>query len=223
MNSVHDMGGMQGFGPVILEKNEPVFHAEWERRALAVTLAMGATAVWNLDQTRQARESLPPATYLSSSYYEIWIRALENLMVKHGVVTREELANGSMLSAPSPAVRKRSKAEMLAGLARGGPTERPIDKAQLFHVGDRVRALNIHPQGHTRLPRYVRGHIGTIIMAHGAHVYPDRHAAKLGAPFDDKPEWLYTVSFDGETLWGPDAEPNSEITVDAWEPYLEKV
>ncbi len=222
MNSIQDMGGMQGFGLVIPEQNEPIFHAEWERRALAVTLAMGAAGLWNIDISREARESLDPGTYLNSSYYEIWIRAMENLMLDYGVVTQEELDQGRALEAPSPIVQRRDAQQIQAALAKGAPTERMTDQPARFQVGDRVRALNIHPKGHTRIPRYVRGHVGTVIMVHGAHVYPDRHVTKRVAPFDDRPEWLYTVCFDGKELWGPQAEPNNEVTVDAWEPYLER-
>lgn len=222
MNSIQDMGGMQGFGPVMPEHNEPIFHAEWEKRALALTLAMGAAGLWNIDISREARESLDPRIYLNSSYYEIWIRAMENLMRDYGVVTQEELEQGRSLQAPSPIVQRRDSEQIKAALAKGAPTERYTDQPARFKVGDRVLALNIHPKGHTRLPRYVRGHVGTVVMVHGAHVYPDRHVTKRVAPFDDRPEWLYTVCFDGKTLWGPHAEANSEVTVDAWEPYLER-
>ena len=96
MNSVHDMGGMQGFGPVRPEADEPVFHAVWEKRALALTLAMGATGQWNIDLSRSARESLPPALYLGSSYYQIWLTALENLMRERGLASADELQSGQM-------------------------------------------------------------------------------------------------------------------------------
>ena len=222
MKSIQDMGGMQGFGPVMPEQNEPIFHAEWEKRALAVTLAMGAAGIWNIDISRESRESLDPRVYLNSSYYEIWIRAMENLMLDYGVVTKEELHQGRAMAAPSPIVQRRDANQIQAALAKGAPTERHLDQPARFQVGDQVRALNIHPKGHTRIPRYVRGHVGTVVMVHGAHVYPDRHVTKRLAPFDDRPEWLYTVCFDGKELWGSNAETNSEVTVDAWEPYLER-
>ena len=224
MNGVHDMGGLQGFGPVQLEANEPLFHAEWERRALGLTLAMGASGQWNIDLSRAARESLPPATYLSSSYYEIWVRGIEKLMLQRGLVSPTELQQGQPQDTPRPLARVMKATEVDAALARGSPATRPGSVPARFAVGDRVRALNLHPQGHTRLPRYVRGHVGTVTIVHGCHVFADRHAATApGEPFDDRPEWLYTVVFDGADLWGPQAEPGTQVSVDAWEPYLETV
>ena len=222
MNGVHDMGGMQGYGPVQPEASEPLFHAPWERRALGLTLAMGATGQWNIDQSRSARESLPPAVYLNSSYYEIWIRALERLMLERGLVDASELAQGEPTQAPRALARVLHRADVDGALARGSPTERPLQQPARFATGDRVRALNVHPSGHTRLPRYVRGHVGTVTLVHGPHVFADRHAASpAGAAFDDRPEWLYTVVFDGQDLWGASAEPGTSVSVDAWEPYLE--
>ena len=221
MNGVHDMGGLQCFGPVRPEPDEPLFHAPWESRALAVTLAMGAGGRWNIDLSRAARESLPPATYLASSYYEIWIRALEQLMLERGLVSAAELA-GDATPAPAPADWRPLAAERVdAALAAGSPTERPAAQPARFTVGDRVRAAQRNPAGHTRLPRYVRGQVGTVAHVHGAHIFPDRHVSRPLPPYDDVPEWLYTVVFDGRTLWGAQADPTLEVSVDAWEPYLE--
>jgi nitrile hydratase subunit beta len=222
MNGVHDMGGLQGFGPVQREVDEPLFHADWERRALGLTLAMGATGQWNIDLSRAARESLPPAVYLSSSYYEIWIRGLEKLMLQRGLVDIDELGGDQVLQAPVPVRHVLRREQVDAALARGTPATRPETAPARFVVGDRVLARNRHPKGHTRLPRYVRGHIGVIERVHGSHVFADRHAATApGAPFDDRPEWLYTVTFDATTLWGDSAEAGTQVSVDAWEPYLE--
>lgn len=223
MNGVHDMGGQQGFGPVLLEVNEPLFHAPWESRAMAVTVAMGASGQWNIDLSRSARESLPPATYLSSSYYEIWIRALEKLMLERGMVTQAELASGQLSAPPVKVNRVLTRETVDAALKAGSPTERPIDQPALFSVGQKVRARNMHPQGHTRLPRYVRGHVGTIVSVHGGHVFPDGHTLRATPPFNVPVEWLYTVVFDGPTLWGAQSDPTVEVTVDAWESYLESV
>lgn len=222
MNGVHDMGGLQGFGPVQPEAQEPLFHAPWERRALGLTLAMGATGQWSIDHSRAVRESLPPATYLSSSYYEIWIRALERLMLQRGLASADELADGS-LRTPGKALARVLRAEAVdAALAKGSPTERPSQAVARFRTGDRVRIRNDHPAGHTRAPRYVRGHVGVVEIVHGAHVFADRQAATpVGQPFDDRPEWLYTVAFEGRELWGGSAEPGTRVSVDAWEPYLE--
>ena len=223
MNGVHDMGGQQGFGPVLLEAHEPLFHAPWESRAMAVTVAMGASGQWNIDLSRSARESLPPAIYLSSTYYEIWIRALEKLMLERGMVTAAELASGQMSVPPAPVNRVLSRETVDAALKAGSPTERPIDQPALFKVGQHVRARNMHPQGHTRLPRYVRGHVGTIVSVHGGHVFPDGHTMRASPPFNAPVDGLYTVVFDGTTLWGENSDPTVEVTVDAWESYLQAV
>jgi nitrile hydratase len=211
------MGGMMGFGPVVPEKDEPVFHAAWEKRAFALTLAMGAPGGWNLDQSRAARESLHPARYLSKSYYEIWIAGLEKLMAERGLVTPDEIAAGRSLH-PAKAIARILAAENVAStLLKGGPTGRPAITPQLFQVGQRVRARNMHPAGHTRLPRYVRGHAGVVTHVHGAHVLPDSNAAGRG----ECPQWLYTVRFSAQQLWGEAADPTGSVSVDAWESYLE--
>ncbi len=221
MNSVHDMGGMQGFGPVVAEPDEPLFHADWEKRALALTLAMGATGQWNIDLSRSARESLPPTFYLGSSYYAIWLRALEQLMRERGLADADELRDGQMRTPPRPVARVLRAADVDASLARGTPTDRPAPASARFAVGMRVHARNMHPQGHTRLPRYVRGHTGTIALVHGAHVFADAHASRAQPPFLEQAQWLYTVVFAARDLWGPQADATVQVSVDAWESYLE--
>jgi len=223
MNGPHDMGGQHGFGPVLNDApNEPLFHAPWERRALGLTLAMGATGQWNIDQSRSARESLPPATYLASSYYRIWILGLEHLLRQRGLVSAAELTAGHAIDPALPVARVLRAETVAPALARGTPTARAAVAPARFGLGQRVRALNRHPSAHTRLPRYVRGHAGVVTLVHGTHVFADRHAASdPGQPFDEAPTWLYSVVFAGEDLWGVDAEPNTCISVDAWEPCLE--
>jgi nitrile hydratase len=217
MNGAQDMGGMMGFGPVVSEKDEPVFHAAWERRAFALTLAMSVSGGWNIDQSRAARESLHPAAYLAKTYYEIWLAALEKLMAERKLVTPDEVDAGQSLHPPKPVSRVLIAEEVSKMLASGSPTKRDPVAPQRFQVGQRVRARNIHPMGHTRLPRYVRGHVGTITLVHGAHVLPDSSAAGLG----DNPHWLYTVRFPARELWGKAADPTVSTSVDAWESYLE--
>lgn len=207
MNGVHDMGGMHGFGPVTPEPDEPVFHAEWEGRVLAMDQAMRATGEWGVDAARFAREREPPAQYLAESYYEKWLGGLERLVVECGLVSQEELSAGRSLTPGRPLSGK--------GIATGSRRE-PSHRAR-FAVGDRVRARNIHPLGHTRLPRYVRGHLGTVARLHGCHVFPDASAHGHG----DDPQWLYVVVFDATELWGADAQSGSTVSVDAFEPYLE--
>jgi nitrile hydratase len=223
MNGVHDMGGMQGFGPVRPEANEPLFHAPWERQALAMTVAMGACGQWNIDISRSARESLPPAQYLGSSYYAIWVAGLEKLMLQRGMVSATELKTGRAATPPLAGVRKLDGPQTASALATGSASTRDLDVPPRFAVGQRVRARQMHPASHTRLPRYVRGHTGTIERIHGAHVFPDTRVSRPLPPFVDEAHWLYTVVFDGRDLWGSAASPGLLVSVDAWEPYLEAV
>jgi nitrile hydratase subunit beta len=217
VNGVHDMGGAHGFGPVEPEPDEPVFHADWERRAFGLTIAMGATGEWNLDESRFAREDRPPADYLARTYYEIWLGGLERQLAEGGLVAPEEVEAGRSLHAPRPVRRTLAAADVPKMLGRGGPSRREPQRAARFAAGDRVRARVINPRTHTRLPRYVRGRVGIVELVHGCHVFPDARAHGLG----EDPQWLYTVRFTGRELWGPDSDPTLAISVDAFEPYLE--
>jgi nitrile hydratase subunit beta len=222
MNGVHDMGGQHGFGPVCPETGEPPFHADWERRALGLTLAMGATGQWTIDMSRAAREQIGAARYLGSSYYEIWLAGLERLLRERNLVDAEELLAGHALRPGLPQARVLTVDAVDAALARGTPTARVPSSPARFAIGDSVRARNWQPRGHTRLPGYVRGHLGRVVRVHGAHVFADRHAVwRAGQPFDEAPTWLYTVVFGGAELWGEHGEAAIEVSVDAWEPYLE--
>ena len=218
MNGPHDMGGMQCYGPVQPEADEPVFHAQWEKKALALTVGMGFSGMWNLDISRFARESLPPEFYLSKSYYQIWIAGLQNLMLERGMVSQEELATGKMESPPVETRPAVSPENMPAALSKGGPVERNANSEPLFKIGEKIRSRNINPSGHTRLPRYVRGKIGRIADIHGYHVFPDSNACGDG----ENPQWLYNIEFDSVELFGADASPSDMVMVDCWEPYLEK-
>ncbi len=218
MNGAQDLGGMMGFGPVVPEANEPVFHAQWERRAFALTMAAGFTGQWNIDMSRAARESLPPAQYLSSSYYEIWFEGLKRLLVDRGLLSGEELAAARSLGPAAPGVRVLAPDKVPEALARGGPSERAASGPARFAQGDAVRTLEMNPVHHTRLPRYARGKTGRIVALHGAHVFPDTNAHGLG----ERPQWLYTVCFEAQELWGADTTAAS-VCVNCWEPYLESV
>lgn len=219
MNGPHDLGGQHGMGPVAPEPNEPYFHAEWEKRALGVTLSCGAFGAWTIDESRHARENLAPATYLSASYYEIWTRALETLLKRHGFVTQAELDGGQMLE-KGAAPKRVLRAEMVPGvLAKGGPCDRPVDQRPGFVVGERVRTKNFNPTTHTRLPRYARAKVGTIEAVQGSFVFPDDNAHGRG----ESAQWLYTVVFDGGEIWGEGADPTLTVSIDAWESYLEHV
>ena len=223
MNGAHDLGGMHGFGPVVAEPNEPVFHAEWERRAFGLTLAMGAWRRWNLDMSRSAREQMAPAEYLATTYYEHWMFGLERLLVEKGFLSPEELARvergePTMFSGSAQvqegALRPEGVPRMLQNRLAARRDE-PV--AAKFRVGEAVRARNIHPVGHTRVPRYVRGHRGVVAIDHGVFVFPDTHAAGEGT----KPQHVYSVRFAAQELWGPGASARDSVYVDLFDDYLE--
>ncbi|MCV9960953.1 nitrile hydratase subunit beta [Pararhizobium sp. BT-229] len=218
MNGAQDLGGQHGMGPVAPEKDEPYFHAEWEKRALGLTLSCGAFGAWTIDESRHARESLPPATYLSASYYEIWTRALETLLKRHGFVSAEELAQGRMLE-KGRAPKRILTADMVpAVLAKGGPCDRPVADAPMFAPGQQVRTKNFNPETHTRLPRYARAKTGIVEAVQGSFVFPDDNAHGKG----ENPQWVYTVVFDAGEIWGEGADPSLTVSIDAWESYLER-
>ncbi|WP_233809375.1 nitrile hydratase subunit beta [Paraburkholderia sp. HP33-1] len=216
MNGAQDLGGMQAFGPVQPEPDAPPFHAGWERRVHALTLAMGATGKWNIDMSRAARESLPPAQYLASTYYEKWFEGLKKLLIETGLATAEEIERGKPLTAAAPVPRVLTADKVVAALARGNPVDRPALSEARFAVGDMVRTRLMNPLTHTRLPRYCRGKLGQVVVRHGVHVFPDTNASGEG----EQPQWLYTVRFEALELWGPDTTASS-VCVDCWEPYLE--
>ena len=209
-----DLGGQPGHGPVQPEDESIRFHADWERTALAVVLAMGATGSWNIDMSRAARETLPD--YERLSYYQIWLAALERLMVQRGQLKDDEIAAGRMLHAPAPVARVLHAPDVPRVLAQGSPTQRNAGPGPRFRVGERVRMREHAVPHHTRLPGYARGKLGTIERVHGNHVFADTHAQGLG----EQPQPLYTVVFDGSELWGAEAAPGLRVSIDAWEPYL---
>ena len=217
MNGVHDMGGMDGFGKVEPEPNEPMFHREWEGRVLAMVRAMGAAGAYNIDTSRFYRESLPPEVYLTSSYYKKWLLGLENNLIDKGYVAAEEVATGHASEPAKPLKHGAFTVDDVERVMVRGKFGREALAPAKFKPGDRVRAKNIHPLTHTRLPRYVRGHVGVVELNLGCSVYPDTAAMEAG----ESPQWLYTVVFDGTELWGPDADPTVRVSVDAFEPYLE--
>ena len=217
MNGLHDVGGMHGFGPVIPEAEKPIFHAEWHKRAMALTLATSASGKWSLDESRFARESLTPKEMITLTYYERWIAGLTRLALQYGLITEEELRSGRPDPA-SPRMTPALRADMVAdGLRRGAPVARKIDREPRFKPGDRVRARNINPPTHTRLPRYARGKLGEVIRYQGAHVFADANAHQKNA----SAEPLYAVRFTATELWGPQGDPRQSVTMDLWEPHLE--
>ena len=190
MNGIHDMGGMHGFGPVVVEKNEPLFHAPWEARVRAL-VSLVTRRIANIDAFRHAIERIDPVTYLSVGYFGRWLIALETLV--------------------------RERGERLEKRARG--TLREVGTAPRFGVGAPVRTRNLQPAGHTRLPGYARGKLGTIARLHPGFVFPDTNAEGRG----ENPQWVYAVRFEARELFGSGAEPNASVCVDLFESYLEPV
>lgn len=217
MNGVHDMGGMQDMGPVHREKNEPVFHARWEGRVFAIAFAMFAWRKWNIDATRYEQEIIPPADYLRMSYYEKWLSYISGLLVKRELVTPAELKSGRPDAGSAKATPPMSADTVSAIIARGNPVRRDVAVAARFTVGQRVRGRNINPTGHTRLPRYARGKLGTVERDHGVFVFPDTNAHFQG----EKPQHLYSVRFAARELWGEQASARDAVYVNLWDDHLE--
>lgn len=217
MNSIHDLGGMHGFGRVEAERNEPPFHEKWEGRAAGILEVMTFPAGFTVDRFRYLRETLRPDLYLTQNYYEQWVYVAEQALFESGMISAEELARGKA----SPQSAKRDDAMRAAAvwdfIHDRAQSDRPLAEAPHFAAGHRVRARNAQPDGHTRLPRYARGKIGTIVSHHGGHVLPDASAHCKG----DAPQHLYTVRFTARELWGEAANPRDTIHLDLWESYLE--
>jgi nitrile hydratase subunit beta len=218
MDGVHDMGGMDGFGKVEPEANEPVFHHRWEGRVLAMSRAIGVFRAWTIDTSRYAIELLSPSVYLTRSYYEKWFLRNQKLLIERGLIDADEVAAGRALRPAKNVNRGPFTLADVEKVTRRGSYGRPAPASARFKVGDRVRTKNIHPATHTRLPRYARGRVGVVERLHGTHVFPDSAAVGNG----DDPQWLYTVRFDAHELWGADAEANLKVSIEAFEPYLER-
>ena len=217
MNGVHDMGGMHGMGPIQHEKNEPVFHAPWEGRVYALNRALGAWGKWNLDASRHSREVIPPAEYLRMSYYEKWLTGLTELAIKSGLVTRAEVESGKPARGSAKAKPPLTPDKVSPLVGRGASAKLNMPSSPRFQVGQRVRARNMHPLGHTRLPRYARGKSGAIDRDHGVFVFPDANAHFQG----EKPQRVYSVRFTARELWGEQASPRDAVYIDMWDDYLE--
>jgi nitrile hydratase len=217
VNGVHDMGGMHGMGPIQEEKDEPVFHTRWESRVFALRRAMGAWRKWNIDTTRHDVELVPAAEYLRLSYYERQFVAFLERLAESGLVAREELESGTPAQGSSKAVPALTVEKAAVLVAKGVPARRNVSVAARFRAGDRVRARNMHPVGHTRLPRYARGKLGAINADHGVFVFPDTNAHFLG----ENPQHVYSVRFAARELWGGQASARDSVFVDMWDDYLE--
>lgn len=204
MDGVHDLGGVQGFGPVEVEPNEPLFHADWERRAFRVTIA--AMSAGHLSgRFRHAIERMDPAWYLGSTYYEHWLTAAATGLVEGGLITQAELDD--RLGAPYPVARP----VRASRLTDPGPSS----QQHRFELGTPVRVREWHPLGHTRAPRYVQGKRGTIARLDGVFSVPDVEYHCDTKRFEP----TYSVRFEAVDLWGAPGDP---VHVDLWESYLER-
>lgn len=218
MDGIHDMGGMHGLGPIEVEANEPVFHHPWEVRMFGISSAATGHTDWSTDYFRHARECMPADLQLTLSYYKQWHYTHAIMFIEAGLLSETEIGTGKAAAGSTPRTDayKPGDPRKLAYLK--DDSARPLDAPPAFTGGDTVCARNIHPSGHTRLPRYVRGKHGRIHARHGAHVLPDSKAHGLG----DDPHHLYSVEFAARELWGPGAAPKDKVYLDLWECYLER-
>ena len=217
MDGIHDMGGMDGFGPIPIENEGSVFHATWEARVWAMNTALGAWGKWNIDAGRYTLEQLDPALYLGSSYYQRWLYRTENILVDHGLVSREEIETPPTNRNTKKSQEPLSLDEVLTRQRNMRSARLNDDVAPRYHVGDQVRGRNIHPKGHTRIPRYVRGRLGIIDRDHGVFIFPDTNAVFAGK----RPQHLYSVCFTAREIWGTKAVNKDKVYVDMWDDYLE--
>ena len=219
MNGVHDLGGMHGFGPIAREADEPLFHTEWEAHVHTLGELIFDNRYFSVDAFRYGIERMDPAHYLRASYFERWLTSIESILIEEGLLTGDELdaRTAFLRQHPDTAPPRRSGAESLR-LARNEHADPSLPPSMpRFAVGDAVVARNIHPPGHTRLPRYARGSRGIIQRLHGPMTFPDTNAHGLG----EHPQPLYNVRFDGRELWGDSAERGQTVSLDLWESYLE--
>ena len=212
MNGIHDMGGMQDMGPIRTEKNEPVFHAAWEGRAFALFIAVDETNRYEL-------ELIPPADYLRMSYYDRWLTSLPQTLKKAGLATAAEIDSGKAVGGRITGRHVFSAAEAAAMIAPKSQSSDVTAAVPRFRVGQRVQARTINPVGHTRLPRYLRGKLGTVDRLWG--VEPLWDTDTRGVRVDKKPQPVYSVRFTARELWGEQAHQRDSIYVDMWEDYLE--
>lgn len=222
MDGIHDLGGMHGFGRVEREENEPWFHNDWERRVFGYANIAAFVTQHGDDQLRRAIERIPPAKYLTSSYYELWHEATITLMKEFGVLGDDELEAGrSLRSLPVPFdTANQARAETLWAAYQAGASQSRPDATGFphrFRTGDRVVTKSVMPYGHTRLPRYARGRPCTIVAEHGAFIVADRNSERR----DTSPDMLYTVEFQARDLWGDEAQDGDTLRLDAWDSYLD--
>ena len=219
MNGVHDLGGMHGFGPIVRDGDEPFFDADSAARVRVLMGLVIERQLFNIDAFRHGIERMDPAHYLRASYYERWLTSVTTNLIDAGIVTAEELdARTEFLRRQPDAALPRQNDD-----SPPSPVSQPVARPAVppptprFAVGDAVVTRNVHPTGHTRLPRYARGKRGVIHLVHGPEIFADTNAHGLG----DHPQLVYNVRFDASELWGDSAEPRQTVSIDLWESYLE--
>jgi nitrile hydratase subunit beta len=219
MNGVHDLGGMHGFGPVEREENEPLFHADWEARVRSIMTLSRERGYFNIDAFRYGIERMEPAEYLRAPYFERWLASVEYNLVQQGLLTSDEIDARVEFFRDQPGADPPRASGVVAPTPRPreSPPVSPAPGAPRFAMGDKVLTRNVHPRGHTRLPRYARGKRGMIHLIHGPQTFPDTNAHGLG----EQPQVLYNVRFEGHELWGESSEPREAVYLDLWESYLE--
>ncbi len=230
MNSMHDVGGSDGFGPIPIEPHEPVFHEDWEARMRAIDALVTRRGIYNVDETRHAIERINPVYYLGSSYYQIWLLRMEALLIEKGVLTKEELEGRMKELTPDPPVSHLQPFRKLMSYTASAQRNRIIPgmsgseckegvKQPKYSRGDRVRVKVSSPLGHTRVPRYVRGREGIIEKLHGYYHIPDvrvETGIKVYQP-------VYLVCFRARDLWGEGASPKDKLYIEMYEDYIEPV
>ncbi|MFJ9680564.1 nitrile hydratase subunit beta [Streptomyces sp. NPDC101194] len=220
MDGIADMGGTPGWGPVHPPgRDEPVFEEPWQGRAFALAILSSRLACGgiNTDAFRHAQERLDRAAYLDDGYYGRWLNAGELMLTDSAFLApgavdarARNLRGEHVEEPPIPVPARPHRTPTAEGALRS------VDDSPVFAVGERVRAKDMSPPGHTRLPGYVRGHAGTVELIQPAAVLPDTNAHFLG----ENPQHVYSVRFDSCELWGADAEPFA-LTAELYESYLE--
>jgi nitrile hydratase beta subunit len=219
MNGIHDMGGMHGMGAIEHEQHEPAFHMPWEGRVYGLSRLLGGRGgKWSLDASRYGVEVLPPTDYLQMTYYERWLARIIATLVATGDATRAEIETGQPAPGSPRATPVVTAETVHAMVGRRVSARRAVPAVPRFKAGQRVRARNMHPTHHTRLPRYARGKAGVIVRDRGVFLFPDTAAHLLG----EKPQHLYSVQFAARELWGEQASPRDSVHLDMWDDYLER-
>jgi nitrile hydratase subunit beta len=220
MDGVHDMGGMHGFGPVVVEGSDEIFHEDWEVRVFALSQLISLRGLVGGPGGRAIRESMDAAHYLEASYYERWLWSVERRLEAKGTIASGEVeammagltADESPPTATNPGLAATAIKELRQGPPAMGTAVRPR-----YVPGDRVRVRRMHPAGHTRCPRYVRGAVGVVERVQGTDLLPD--LATYGLPTE--PEPVYAVAFASQELWGDSDEPPWTVLLDLFDDYLE--